>query len=67
MEMVKIMEKISGYKTDLEFCDFQKGDMPMTYANISKAKKLLGYSPKTDFEDGIKKFFEWFEKKESKM
>ena len=38
--------------------------MPMTYADISKAKKLLGYSPKTDFEDGIKKFFEWFEKKE---
>ena len=67
MEMVKIMEKISGYKADLEFCDFQKGDMPMTYADISKAKKLLGYSPKTDFEDGIEKFFEWFEKKESKM
>ena len=64
MEMVKIMEKISGYKADLEFCDFQKGDMPMTYADISKAKKLLGYSPKTDFEDGIEKFFEWFEKKE---
>ena len=67
MEMVKIMEKISGYKADLELCDFQKGDMPMTYADISKAKKFLGYSPKTDFEDGIKKFFEWFEKKESKM
>ena len=64
MEMVKIMEKISGYKADLEFCDFQKGDMPMTYADISKAKKLLGYSPKTDSEDGIEKFFEWFEKKE---
>ena len=67
MEMVETMEKISGYKADLEFCGFQKGDMPMTYADISKAKKLLGYSPKTDSEDGIEKFFEWFEKKESKM
>lgn len=66
LEMVKIMEKISGYKAILEFCDFQKGDMPMTYADISKAEKLLDYKPKTDFETGIKNFFEWFEKKEGK-
>ena len=65
MEMIKTMEKISGYKANLEFCDFQKGDMPMTYADISKAGKMLGYLPKMNFEDGIKIFFEWFEKKES--
>ena len=65
MEMVETMEKISGYKANLEFCNFQKGDMPMTYADISKAGKMLGYSPKMNFEDGMKNFFKWFEKKES--
>ena len=65
MEMVETMEKISGYKANLEFCNFQKGDMPMTYADISKAGKMLGYSPKMNFEDGMKNFFKWFKKKES--
>ena len=60
-EMVRTLEKISGYKANLDFCDFQKGDMPMTYADISKAQKILDYSPSTNFEAGIKKFCEWFE------
>ena len=38
----------------------QPGDVEITYADISKAKRLLNYEPKTSFEDGIKKFVEWY-------
>ena len=32
----------------------------MKFANISKAKQLLGYNPRTQLHDGLKKFYEWF-------
>ena len=35
-------------------------DVERTYADISKANKLIGYNPKTSFEEGIKKFFNWY-------
>jgi len=38
----------------------QPGDVPITYANIAKAKKLLGYSPKTSFDQGMKKLVSWY-------
>jgi len=38
----------------------QPGDMLETYADISKSKKLLGFNPKTNIEEGIKKFVLWY-------
>jgi UDP-glucuronate 4-epimerase len=38
----------------------QPGDVSVTYADISKAKRLLGYQPKVDMEEGIKRFVEWY-------
>ena len=38
----------------------QPGDVPVTYADIRKAKKMLGYNPKTSIEKGIKEFVEWY-------
>jgi UDP-glucuronate 4-epimerase len=38
----------------------QPGDMPVTYADISKARKLLGYNPSTRLSDGLPRFIEWF-------
>jgi len=38
----------------------QPGDMPLTCADISKARKLLGYNPKTKFQDGLPRFVHWF-------
>jgi UDP-glucuronate 4-epimerase len=38
----------------------QPGDVPITFADISKAKRLLNYDPKTKIEEGIPKFVEWF-------
>jgi UDP-glucuronate 4-epimerase len=38
----------------------QPGDVPITYADISRAQRELGYQPKVDIEHGIQKFVEWF-------
>ncbi len=40
----------------------QAGDVDITYANIKKAKELLGYNPKTTMTDGLKKFIDWYKK-----
>lgn len=38
----------------------QPGDVPITFADISKAKNLLGYNPTTPIEDGLVCFTKWF-------
>ena len=41
----------------------QPGDVERTYADITKAKRIIGYEPKISFEQGIKYFVEWYKKK----
>ena len=38
----------------------QPGDVERTFADISKAKKLIGYNPKTSFKEGIESFIDWY-------
>jgi UDP-glucuronate 4-epimerase len=38
----------------------QPGDVPITFADTAKARRLLNYNPTTKIEDGIPKFVEWF-------
>ena len=40
----------------------QPGDVSITYADISKAERKLGYHPKIKIEEGIKRFVEWYKK-----
>ena len=42
--------------------EIQQGDVDVTYADISKAKRMLGYNPKTNISDGVKKYIEWYKK-----
>jgi UDP-glucuronate 4-epimerase len=58
---VKIVEKQLGIPAQIESLGMQKGDVPKTYADISKAKYLLGYNPSTPIEEGILKFVTWFQ------
>ncbi|QEC51037.1 UDP-glucuronate 4-epimerase [Anseongella ginsenosidimutans] len=60
-EMIETIEKISGRKATIDRRPEQPGDVPQTYADISKAGKLLNYHPKTNFEQGIRRFTAWFE------
>lgn len=62
-ELIAALEKSIGRKAIIEHLPEQKGDMPLTYADISKARTLLGYNPKTPIEVGLKKFVEWYQQK----
>lgn len=59
-DFVRIVEDRVGMKARMESVGMQKGDVPVTYADITKARKLLGYNPTTPIEDGITKFVAWF-------
>lgn len=60
IDLVKLIENALGKKADIEWQPHQPGDVPLTYADVSKAEKLLGYKPRTAPEEGIKKFVEWY-------
>jgi len=59
-ELISSIEKVIGKKAIIEQLPEQPGDVPKTFADISKAKKLLGYSPGTTLNDGLEKFHSWF-------
>ncbi|MBS1266586.1 MAG: L-arabinose 1-dehydrogenase (NAD(P)(+)) [Candidatus Woesearchaeota archaeon] len=59
-EFISIIEKNVGKKANIKQLPMQTGDVFITCADISKAKKILGYEPKTSIRQGIKKFVEWY-------
>jgi len=61
LQMIELMEKYSGKKAKLKMSEKVAADMDVTWADISKAKKLLGWEPKVVFEDGIKLLIKWHE------
>ncbi len=59
-ELIRILEKVTRKKISIKQFNMQPGDLPTTYADISKARKLFGYSPRVTIKEGIKRFFEWY-------
>ncbi|CAI8859898.1 GDP-mannose 4,6-dehydratase [Chryseobacterium sp. IT-36CA2] len=62
-EMVATIENSLGKTANKKILPMQPGDVTKTNADITKAKDLIGYKPATDFQNGIKKFVEWFLRK----
>ena len=60
-DVKKLIEKYTTKKLILEKRPPRLGDVKHTKADISKAKRLLGYKPKVNFEDGLQQTIEWFE------
>ncbi len=58
--LIALIEETMGEKANIDRQPMQPGDVPITFADISKSKRLLGYDPQTKIEDGIPKFVEWF-------
>jgi UDP-glucuronate 4-epimerase len=59
-ELISAIEKALGKKAKVNRLPEQPGDMPLTCADISKARKLLGYNPITQFNEGLPRFIDWF-------
>jgi UDP-glucuronate 4-epimerase len=59
-ELITLLEKELDLPATIDRQPLQPGDVPQTFADISKAKSLLGYNPQTQIEAGIHQFVEWF-------
>jgi UDP-glucuronate 4-epimerase len=60
LEFIEIIEKNLNKKAIKNFLPLQKGEVLETYADISKSKKLLNFSPKVSIEEGMEKFIKWY-------
>jgi UDP-glucuronate 4-epimerase len=58
--LIELLEKHLGKKAIIDRQPVQPGDVPITYADISRARKHLGYNPRVKIEEGIPMFVEWF-------
>jgi UDP-glucuronate 4-epimerase len=65
-KLIASIEKALGKKAVIERLPEQKGDMPLTAADITKARTLLGYAPRTPIREGIPKFVAWYRELHSK-
>jgi UDP-glucuronate 4-epimerase len=59
-ELISLLEKELDTHAIIDRQAPQPGDVPQTFADISKARTLLGYQPKTQIEEGLHRFIEWF-------
>jgi len=60
MELVKIVQEELGLEAEKNFLPLQAGDVPETYANIEKTRRMLSFNPKTSLRTGIRKFLTWY-------
>ena len=60
MELIGIIEGELGIEAKKNFLPLQPGDVPETYANIEKTKKMLGFNPKTSIRTGVREFLSWY-------
>lgn len=65
-KLVSLIEQALGKKARLKRWPDQPGDVPVTYADISRAKKLLGYDPRITVEKGIPIFVRWYQEMKAK-
>lgn len=59
-KLIQLIEEALGKKANIETMEFQPGDVSVTYADITKAKRMLKYSPKVKMKEGIQRFVEWY-------
>ncbi len=60
LDFIGAIEKALGKKARIKMMPFQPGDVYRTYADVSKLKRVSGYSPKTSIEEGIAAFVKWY-------
>jgi UDP-glucuronate 4-epimerase len=59
-ELISLLERELNRRAVIDRQPAQPGDVPQTFADIEKARRLLGYNPQTKIEEGIRRFVEWF-------
>ena len=65
LDLIHTIAEVTGNKLEIEQLPMQPGDVNITFADISKAQKMLDYEPKTSLKEGLEAFNQWYlEKKE---
>lgn len=59
-EMVAEIERATGKQAKLKRLPVPPGDVPLTYADLTKSETTLGYRPKVEFRDGIQRMVDWY-------
>ena len=59
-DMISTIEDACGQKAVIKEMEPMPGDVERTFADIEKAERLLGYSPRVDFSEGVRRFWDWF-------
>ena len=59
-DLISALESVTGLKAVKNMLPAQPGDVPKTFADISRAAALLDYHPQTTLRDGLSRFYEWF-------
>jgi len=60
IELVRWIGEDLGIEPKLDFQPEQPGDVPITFADVEKAGRLLGYAPKVPIREGVRRFVEWY-------
>lgn len=64
-ELIQTCEQVTKKKAKIKIESMQPGDVVFTFADISKAKKLLGWEPKTNLTEGLAKLYQWMHKQKA--
>ncbi|MDO8427422.1 MAG: GDP-mannose 4,6-dehydratase [Deltaproteobacteria bacterium] len=62
--LIVLIEKSLGKKARVKYSSPAPGDVPLTYADVEKAKRLLGFDPKVRIEEGVNRYVKWFLERE---
>ena len=63
-ELIEVVKKQTKQEIKIKYKQRQMGDVKKTYGDNTKAYKLLNWTPKTNFEEGIKKYIDWYKENE---
>ncbi|HSJ31022.1 MAG TPA: NAD-dependent epimerase/dehydratase family protein [Longimicrobiales bacterium] len=61
IDAIRMIEELTGREAKLEYSEAHKADVRATWANIDKAASLLGWRPRTEFREGIRRIVDWYE------
>lgn len=66
-EFISVVEAAAGERARIVQAETQPGDVPLTSADIRKARRLLGYNPQTDIREGMGRFVDWYRREVSSL
>lgn len=66
-DLVCLLERTTGIRATRDYLPPEPGDVPVTYADVSRARAEIGYAPKVGVEEGVRRFVEWYRSTEGQL